>query len=85
MYNDPNFSVYQTQTPLTAPFNEETPSKDEKMTSSRLFRAILLVLTVTGLCSCGPNDRLRDNYMGQGSSGDYRPVERDDLGNPILD
>jgi len=36
------------------------------------------------LAGCGPNDRLRDTYMGQHKSDDYKPVKRDANGNPIL-
>jgi len=33
---------------------------------------------------CGPNDRLRDDYMGKPTPPEYRPIQRDQYGNPII-
>ena len=52
------------------------------------MRILACCLAVTGatllVAGCGPNDRLRDDYMGKPKVPEYQPVQRDENGNPIL-
>lgn len=48
-----------------------------------ILGASILSLFVA-LTGCGPNDRLRDNYMGKPKPEAYKPIKRDAYGNPIL-
>jgi hypothetical protein len=42
----------------------------------------MVLIPVTVLAGCGPNDRIRDTYWGK--ADDYQPVERDQYGEPVL-
>lgn len=43
---------------------------------------IVMSMLLTG--ACGPNDRLRDDYMGKPTPPEYKPIERDQYGNAII-
>ena len=50
----------------------------------RVACSIVAVGAAVLLAGCGPNDRLRDDYMGKPKAPQYQPIERDENGNPIL-
>lgn len=49
-----------------------------------LVLGIAVIAAAMLMAGCGPNDRLRDDYMGKPKAPQYQPVQRDEYGNPIL-
>jgi hypothetical protein len=44
----------------------------------------VIIAAVALVGGCGPNDRLRDDYMGKPTPPEYKPIQRDGYGNPII-
>ena len=58
------------------------------MGALKAVRTLAWYLAIAGaaalITGCGPNDRLRDDYMGKPKVSRYQPIQRDENGNPIL-
>lgn len=44
----------------------------------------IIVASMILIGGCGPNDRLRDDYMGKPTPPEYKPIKRDEYGNAVI-